>query len=217
MGVAYLVALYVFALRRAARGSGDIRRIAVEHGDPLGQNAIEKLLVPAHRFGIKRPEIAHRLYLVVSAPDRKTSVFTNTFYVEKHLFLHIGEKIRFIERIHHTGEHKVLPYHYAVAVAEVEQRVRRIVAAAPDAYHIEVRFRRRADVMFQLRGVGAGVETVEGDEVRSFAEHPFAVDYETEIAAVRVRASVELYLSQPNLLLCADTVVPFSSRRTLHS
>ena len=123
-------------------------------------------------------------------------MFTHTFYVEKHLFLHIGKEVRLIERIGHAREHEVLPDHDAVAVAKFQQSVGGVVAAAPHAQHVEVALRCGAHVIFQLFLVRAGVKAVEGDEVRALAEHSFTVDHESEVAAILVRAPVQLHRAQ---------------------
>ena len=197
VGVADVVALHVLALRGAAGRARDVRGRAVEESHPFRQDVIEKLLVPMHGSREAHPKIAHRLYLVISAPNCKTWVFTHTFHIEKHLFLHIGEEVGLIERIGHAGEHEVLPDHDAVAVAKLQHLVRSVIAAAPDADHVEVALRRRADVIFELLFVRAGVEAVKGDEVGALCEHPLPVDDKGEVAAVFVGGAVELQRPQP--------------------
>ena len=201
MRVADAVALHVPALPGAAGRSGDVGRVAVESRHPFRQNAVEKLLVPAHGFRIRRPEITHGFDLVVAAPNRKTCVFTHTFYVEKHLFLHIGKEIRLVERIGHAREHEVLPHHYPEAVAKVEELVGSVISAAPYADHVEIALRRRAHVIFEFLLIRTRVEAVERDEVRALAEHLPPVHRKCEIAAVSVRTPVEHYGAEPDIFL----------------
>ena len=85
-----------------------------------------------------RPVIPGRLHLIVSAPQGKGCMMTETFDIINKFLTDICLKLRcqFIDR---ACKHKVLPYHQPQFITEIKEPVLRIIAATPDTYCIKVR------------------------------------------------------------------------------
>ena len=80
----------------------------------------------------------------------------------------------------YARHHEILPYHYAVLVAESVKLIIFIYAAAPDAQYVRVSVCVQRYRFFVSFG-DPTVISVERHMVRAFAEHAHAVYHEAEI------------------------------------
>ena len=91
-----------------------------------------------------------------------------------------------VGRIGGAGEHEVLPYHDACAVAKFVETVVLVDAAAPHADHVHVHVLGVEHMFLVFFAGDAGEEVVERHHVHAFHEHGLAVDLEVEVVAVLV-------------------------------
>ena len=109
-----------------------------------------------------------------------------------------------------VAHHEVLPHHDAVRVAEVEERLRLVHAAAPHADHVAVEVVDHREAPGQVLRV-ARVERVHRTPVRPLHERRLAVDQEAERAGILRRVPVgplELDGAQADLAFVAREHAP---------
>lgn len=115
------------------------------------------------------------------------------------LLADVGEEGRVAERIDAAGEHEVLPDQDPQPVAQVVEGLDLVVAAAPDADHVVVGGRRRAQESLQLGGRDAPGEGVGRDPVAALREDGDAVDDEGERLAPDVGFAPQLERPEADL------------------
>ena len=177
-----------FAARRRARPIGSD---VVELRDFFAQVLIIERSCLFDVLDHDAPAERHLLYLVVAVPQRERRVMANAADVVFDLFVHLGDKVLSAIGEGRAGEHAVLPYKDAVAVAQVVKVVALVVSAAPNAQHVHVGVRGGRDQKFEVVVRGARDEAVRRHPIRAARKDGLAVEDKAEVGAPFVGGQVE--------------------------
>ena len=186
----------------------------------LRQQLTEQYVVSAFHFGkclgcvssLPSP-VAHTLvYLVVATPHGERRMSAQALYVVLSLTFHTFKEQRVV-RICAAGEHKVLPYQYAVAVGFAVKVVVFVDAATPHAQHIHVGslYVFKYTLVALWRDIGQ--QGVVGYEVGTLGKHRLAVHYEVERLAVFVVVHHHPYRAESYLSLLSGYLRSFYRHR----
>ena len=125
----------------------------------------------------------------------------------KHLIGNIGHK-RFIGWVHGIGKHKILPYQYAVAVAQVVKNIFLIDTTTPHTQHIDARLLHGLQAL-PVKGVGHGSrQHAQGCPVGSFYHNRPVVYFKIKGATDAIRLLHQLNGTHPQLV---DLVLQLSA------
>ena len=178
----------------ARRVVGTVRIEAPAH---FGQHLmVDRLPVEALRLGPPAEAVPH-VALVVAAPERYAGMISQAAHHGLGLLPGLVHEGGIVVRVEGARVHKVLPDHDPVGVAQVVEGLVLVDAATPDAEHIEMGVRGRADELLVALLVDAGEDRVGRDPVGSHGEHPGPVDLEGEGPALLRRLQRVLEQADP--------------------
>ena len=127
-----------------------------------------------------RPVIPGRLHLIVSAPQAKGCMMTETFYIFRDLLRDIIFKF-FCKIINITCEHQILPYDQSHLITKIIEMIRRIITAVPHTDTVKIgTFAGFQKILLDLR-CDPGIDAVLRNIISPHGKNFHAIDTEREL------------------------------------